>query len=240
MESTLPTHDDGIVLVIDDEPAILRLLELELSTNGYRVITALDAEDGLAKFARHQPHVVIVDLLLPGTPGVEAIRRIKSASAAPVIVISATSNEAMKLEALDVGADDFIAKPFSPARVTATVSSLLAKEGTATNDPVVTAGGVRIDLQRQLVVRGGRPVRLSESEWRLIEQLARTPGEPRLNQELLANVWGAEYRNDIEYLRAWMKRLRAKLGDTPGQNVIVPYLDVGFTLNVGAENVGGK
>jgi two-component system, OmpR family, KDP operon response regulator KdpE len=227
----------GTILAIDDEPSLLRLLRLELSTHGYCVVTAANGEEGLERFASHRPDVVLLDIILPGLSGLDVLRKIKSESNTPVVLITARSTEQTRLEALALGADDFIAKPFSPERVTDSIRYLLAgARGEAVRTIVSAGGGIKVDLHRRLVMRGDEPIHLSRSEWQLIEELARSPGEPLLYQELLSNVWGPEYRNDVAYLRMWMQRLKSKLGDSSERSeVIRPYLDVGFILNASLE-----
>jgi two-component system, OmpR family, KDP operon response regulator KdpE len=225
-------NDPAVVLAIDDEPSVLRLLRLELSSHGYCVITSATGEEGLDLFASSHPDLVVLDLVLPGMSGIEVLRTIKSESDTPVVLLTAKSSEQARLEALSLGADDFIAKPFMPERLSDSVGRLLAEARGEHVNPLITAGEISVDLTRRLVLRGGRPVDLNRSEWELIAQLARSPGEPRLYQELLTRVWGPDYREDVGYLRLWIERLRWKLGDSDEQPaVILPYFDVGFILN---------
>ena len=208
------------------------MLRLELSTQGYEVLTSSNGVEALEIFAQRRPHVVILDLIMEGESGLDLLRRIKSSADTPVIVISAESGKDAVLEAMSVGADDFIAKPFHPQRVSDSVELLLKKGRGEPANPVVVAGNVHVDLVRRIVTRDGEHVPLSRSEWQLLEQLARSPGEPRLYQELLSKVWGSEYRDEVAFLRVWIDRLRAKLGDARQQpQVILPYLDVGYLLD---------
>jgi DNA-binding response OmpR family regulator len=195
-------------------------------------VSALDVEDGWAKFEASRPDIVIVDLLLPGESGLEILRRVKAVSSTPVVLISAAASEAVKLEAMGLGADDFLAKPFIPGRLSETLAFLLAKQRGGVAGAVLRSGDVQIDLARKRVLLGERTLELSQSEWRLIDQLAKTPGQPRLNEELLTAVWGRDYHADLAYLRVWIDRLRTKIGDdVRAPHVILGYLDVGFTLN---------
>jgi two-component system KDP operon response regulator KdpE len=221
------------VLAIDDEPSVLRMLRLELSTQGYDVLTSSNGVEALEIFAQRRPHVVIIDLIMEGELGLDLLRRIKSSADTPVIVISAESGKDTVMESMSLGADDFIAKPFHPQRVSDSVEFLMKKGRGEPTNPIVVAGNVQVDLARHIVTRDGEHVALSRSEWQLLEQLARSPGEPRLYQELLSSVWGSEYRDEIAFLRTWIDRLRAKLGDAcPQPKVILPYLDVGYILAV--------
>lgn len=232
--------EGALILIIDDEPGLLRLLKLELSSEGYRVATAPDGAEGLRMFGEARPRLVLLDLVMPMMSGLDVLREIKQNSDVPVVLITAQVSEQTRLEAMALGADDFIRKPFSPDRVTSSVKFLLSDEhdGGSPGPVLKAAGGqVEIDMLRGIVLRSGVRVPLSRSEWALLEELARSPGEPRLHQELLSRVWGPEFRHDVGYLQVWIQRLRAKLGDTSDSaQVIGPYLDVGYVLEAEVTN----
>lgn len=219
------------ILAIDDEPGVLRLLRLELSDDRYEVATASDGEEGLRLCREWHPQLVLLDLVMPGTSGLHILKRIKEDTSLPVVVVSAMTSEQTRAEAMSLGADDFISKPFSLDRLASTVEMLLGSETERGKRNVVlraARGDIEIDMLRAEVRRRGERLPLSHSEWRLLEELGRTPGEPRLAQELLANVWGHEYVKDIAFLRIWIDRLRGALGD---EGVLIqPYLGVGYVL----------
>lgn len=225
---SLPT-----ILVVDDEPAILRLFRLALSQD-YRVLTAELGNDALKSVSSEHPDLVLLDLVLRDMSGLDVLRAIKADSDIPVVLVTARSGEAERIQAVELGADDFIAKPFVAEHVAASIRFLLTsgEDRTEATQPV-KIGDVEINIPQRTVRKSGEIVRLTRSEWMIIEELARGRGEPRLHQELLSRVWGSEYRNDIDYLAVWIKRLRAKLGEGDnGPRIILPYLDVGYRLNV--------
>jgi two-component system KDP operon response regulator KdpE len=218
---------------MDDEPAIRRLLRLALSAEGFEVVVAENGEEALALFAQHAPDLVLLDIVMPGAAsGLDVLREIKASRDMPVILISARADEQARLEALALGADDFIAKPFSPERVAQSIHFLLGRGNhEAGQGYIVRSSDLEIDLVHRVVRRSGLLIDLNRSEWLLLAQLASHPGEPRLYQELLTSVWGGAYRNDLGYLRAWIKRLRHRVGDRDDSpTVILPYLDVGYLL----------
>ena len=223
-----------LILVVDDEPAIVRLLRLQLTGEHFRVVTAASGEEALSVFAEQTPDLVLLDVVMPGgMSGLDVLKAMKAQGAIPVILLTAHSDEQLRLDALSLGAEDFVSKPFSPERVTNGIRFLLGRgTGESERGAVVHAPGLEIDLTHQTVRRGNDVLDLNRSEWLLLGQLAEHPGEPRLYQELLTTVWGAEYRDDLGYLRAWIARLRTRLGDSNNQpRVILPYLDIGFLLN---------
>jgi two-component system KDP operon response regulator KdpE len=221
-------------MIVDDEPAIIRLLRLQLTADNYRVVAAGSAEEAIEVFAAQQPDLVLLDIILPGAmSGFDVLKAVKAHSDVPVILLTAQSTEQARLDALALGADDFVSKPFSPERVTNGIRFLLGRgNGESDRGAFVRAGDLEIDLTHEVVRRAGDLVDLNRSEWLLLAQLAEHPGEPRLYQELLSTVWGAAYRDDLAYLRAWIARLRTHLGDSNEEpRVVLPYLDVGFLLN---------
>lgn len=220
------------LLIVDDEPAILRLLRLQLA-NDYSLLTAENGQQALERFVANQPDLVLLDVLLPDMSGLDVLKAIRAQSDVPVILMTAHSSESVRIQALGLGADDFVSKPFVPEHLLASIRFLLARgEGVAAPGSRLVVGDVEIDLQHRIVRRAGQIVPLTHSEWTIIELLARQRGEPRLHQEILSQVWGSEYQNDIDYLAVWVKRLRAKLGDGDTEpRIILPYLDVGYRLN---------
>jgi DNA-binding response OmpR family regulator len=222
-----------LVLIVDDEPAILRLLRLALSDK-CELLTAENGEQALKSFADRHPDLILLDVILPDMSGLDVLKEVKAQSDVPVILMTAGRSEAVRIEGLQLGADEFIAKPFVPEHVAGSISFLLARgQGDATRGSLVIAGDVEIDLVHRIVRKAGRIVPLTHSEWTIIESLVLQRGEPRLHQEILSRVWGSEYQNDVEYLSLWIKRLRDKLGDDGDEpKIILPYLDVGYRLNM--------
>jgi len=207
------------VLVIDDEPQILRALRTILAEHKFRVTTASTGEEGLALAAAQPPDVVILDLGLPRMSGLEVCAQLREWTQVPVIVLSAHDTEHDKVRALDKGADDYLTKPFGIDELLARIRVALRHSAQAQGspEPVVTAGNLRIDLARHLVTRGEATVKLTATEFKLLAHLAANEGRVLTHQTILARVWGPEYADHTEYLRVYMRQLRKKLEDDPDQ-----------------------
>jgi two-component system KDP operon response regulator KdpE len=207
------------VLVIDDEPQILRALRTILAEHKFRVTTASTGEEGLALAAANPPDVVILDLGLPRMSGLEVCAQLREWTQVPVIVLSAHDTEHDKVRALDKGADDYLTKPFGIDELLARIRVALRHSAQAQGspEPVVTAGNLRIDLARHLVTRGEAAVKLTATEFKLLAYLAANEGRVLTHQTILARVWGPEYADHTEYLRVYMRQLRKKLEDDPDQ-----------------------
>ena len=226
-----------LILVIDDEEPLLRLLKLELGQQGYEVVVASTGAEGLATMEERAPELVLLDYRMLDMDGLEVLQRIRAISDVPVIMLSAFANEDVKVRAMQAGADDFVSKPFLVARLEDSIRYILGKgRGEASSSSLLSYGTVEIDLQQRQVRNASGLVPLTRSEWLLIEQLARTPGEPRLYQELLSRVWGPEYRDDLAFLRVVIDRVNDKISDgTGGPGLIRPYLGVGYYLSSKAD-----
>jgi two-component system, OmpR family, KDP operon response regulator KdpE len=206
------------VLVIDDETALLRALRINLSARDYTVHTATDGVSGLAVMARDHPDIVIVDLGLPDMDGADVIAGIRGWSTAPIIVLSARGDEAQKVHALDIGADDYVTKPFGMNELLARLRAATRRIGPTTDEPVVDVGDFVIDLaSKRVALRGGEPVRLTPTEWQLLEVLARHRGRLVTSRQLLQQVWGPAYESETHYLRVYMAQLRRKLEPDPAR-----------------------
>jgi len=205
------------VLVIDDEPQILRALRTILTEHKFRVTTASTGEEGLALAAAQPPDVVILDLGLPRMSGLEVCAQLREWTQVPVIVLSAHDTEHDKVRALDKGADDYLTKPFGIDELLARIRVALRHSAQAQGspEPVVTAGNLRIDLARHIVTRGEAEVKLTATEFKLLAYLAANEGRVLTHQTILARVWGPEYADHTEYLRVYMRQLRKKLEDDP-------------------------
>jgi two-component system KDP operon response regulator KdpE len=215
---------EPLLLVVDDEAGILRLMKLELSAQGFRVITANDGESAIAMAEEHRPDAILLDIMMPGASGLEAMRRLRERSNVPVLLVTARDKDTDKIRGLELGADDYIVKPFNPDELGARVRAVLRRAVSQDVERVVKAGDVEIDLTRRLVHKSGEPVALTRTEWLLLQHLAVNAGKVMLNTELLTRVWGPEYRDDLQYLRVWISRLRAKLEDTPSSPQIIRTL----------------
>lgn len=229
-----------LALIIDDEPAIARLIALELSGDGIRTAAAYTASDGLAACAEARPDIVLLDLILPDASGIEILPRIKRAVAAPVLVITAWVSDQLRAQAMQAGADDLAIKPFAPGEIVSRVRFLLRLDARPAR-AMLRAGELQIDVMRRRVSWRQAPIDLSHTEWQLLLQLASHPGAAVLNRDLLANVWGPEYANDVAFLRTWIHRLRVRLRDDPARpRIITPFQDAGFVLVADAvEGAGG-
>jgi two-component system KDP operon response regulator KdpE len=204
------------VLLVDDEAALLRTLSMNLEARGYRVTTAQDGESALATLRREQPDLVILDLGLPGMPGTEALRQLRTWSAVPVIVLSARHGSDDKVEALDLGADDYVTKPFGIDELLARLRAAVRRTGPG-DQAEIHAGTLRIDVQGRHVWRDGAEVRLTPTEWSLLAALATRPGRLVPQHQLLQEVWGPAYERETNYLRVYMAGLRRKLEEDPSR-----------------------
>ncbi len=215
---------EPLLLVVDDEAGILRLIKLELSAQGFRVITASSGEDALRLAEEQRPDAVLLDIMMPEITGLEVMRRLRERTNIPVLLVTAKDKDADKVRGLELGADDYIVKPFSPDELGARVRAVLRRGLGQDVERVVRAGDVEIDLTRRLVKRSGNPVAVTRTEWLLLQHLAANAGKVMLNTELLSKVWGPEYRDDLQYLRVWVSRLRAKLEQEPANPTIIKTL----------------
>lgn len=209
-----------VVLVIEDELPIRRVLRTALTSQGFRVVEATSGADGLAQAAMRAPDLVLLDLGLPDIDGFEVTRRLREWSSVPILVLSARGQEPDKIRALDAGADDYVTKPFAMGELLARMRVALrhrATLGAGDTDGVVTVGELRIDRARRQVFVGEREVRLTPIEYRLLAALARFPGRVLTHEHLLREVWGPGYSTQHHYLRVYMAQLRHKLEAEPSR-----------------------
>ena len=199
------------VLVIDDEAPILRALKINLTARKYEVSTAVDGTSGLEAMARDRPDVLILDLGLPDMDGTEVIRGVRGWTSTPIIVLSAWGQESQKVAALDAGADDYVTKPFGMDELLARLRAAVRRASPAPDEPVVAAGDFTVDLAAKRVTRGGGDVRLTPTEWQLLEVLVRNSGRLVSQRQLLHEVWGPGYETEGNYLRVFVAQLRRKL-----------------------------
>jgi two-component system, OmpR family, KDP operon response regulator KdpE len=205
------------VLVVDDEPAMLRALRINLRVRTYDVATAATGREALTEARRRPPDAVILDLGLPDVDGIEVIRTLRGRSKAPVIVLSGRTGPGDKIAALDAGADDYVTKPFSMEELLARLRAALRRDDAGALPAKVTIGGSEIDLAAHTVRNGATAVRLTPTQWRLLEILLRHPGQLVGSQRLLTEIWGPGYEHDTHYLRFHMAGLRRKLEADPSR-----------------------
>ena len=205
------------VLVIDDEAPILRALRINLTARKFEVSTAADGASGLAAMARDRPDVLILDLGLPDMDGTEVIKGVRGWTSTPIIVLSAWGQESQKVAALDAGADDYVTKPFGMDELLARLRAAVRRASPAPEAPVVTTDDFTVDLADKRVIRSGNDVRLTPTEWQLLEVLVRHAGKLVTQRQLLAEVWGPGYQNEAHYLRVYVANLRWKLEPDPSK-----------------------
>ena len=205
------------VLVVDDEPAMLRALRINLRVRKYDVTTASTGREALAEARRRPPDAVILDLGLPDLDGIEVIRELRGWSRAPVIVLSGRTGPGDKIAALDAGADDYVTKPFSMEELLARLRAALRRDDTGPLPVRVRVGRCEIDLAAHTALDGATTVRLTPTQWRLLEILLRHPGQLVGTQRLLTEIWGPGYERYTHYLRFHMAGLRRKLEDDPSR-----------------------
>jgi len=226
---------EQLILAIDDEPGILRVIKLDLSDQGFRVLTAPNGEEGLRIAEKHRPDLILLDVVLPGMPGLEVLRELRERTNVPVIMLTAKRAEADKVRGLELGADDYLGKPFSLDELSARVRAVLRRtNSTPAAEHVIKVEDIEIDLGRRMVRRNNEIVTLTRTEWNLLQCLAANAGKVMLNAELLSKVWGPEYVGDLQYLRVWISRLRAKIESDPAEpKIIRTFPGVGYMLNTG-------
>jgi len=210
------------ILVIDDEPQIHRFLGPALDAAGYEPVRADTAAAGLREIARKAPDVVVLDLGLPDLDGKEALSKARAFYKGPIIILSARDRETEKIDALDLGADDYVEKPFGVGELLARIRAALRhklQDGGA--EPVVTVGDLTVDLVKRLVTREGAPIRLSPREYDLLAQLVGGAGKVVTHRQLLTAVWGPAHEQDVQYLRVFVGQLRQKIEADPTQPVLI-------------------
>jgi two-component system, OmpR family, KDP operon response regulator KdpE len=223
-----------LILVADDEPRVTKLVSIALSEEGFRVVTASTGPEALKMADEHRPDVILLDIVMPGMDGIDVMRQLRETRAVPVILVTAKGSTADKAKGLDFGADDYISKPFHPDELAARVRAVLRRSaGSTPVSGIVRFDDIEIDLERRMVTRKGELVQLSRTEWLLLQHLSLNAGKVMLHTELLTKVWGPEYRDDIQYLRVWISRVRRKLGAQPGEpGRIRTFQGIGYLLDI--------
>ena len=230
--------DKARILVVDDEPQLTRVLRTGLSSRGYDVRAAADGLTGLETFSDWHPDLVITDLAMPNMDGLELCRRLRAVSSVPIIILSAKGEEKIKVEALDIGADDFVTKPFGIdellARVRASLRRATSRAQDEAEQTVLESGDFRVDLEARQVTVRDREVRLTPKEFDLLIYFARHSVKVLTHHTLLAAVWGGDYVEQDQYLRVFVGNLRKKLGtNLSGKSYILTEPWVGYRFNPG-------
>jgi DNA-binding response OmpR family regulator len=205
-----------VIVAVDDEPEILRVLELALDEEGFEVVSCERSVEALQLIRQRRPALVILDLLMPNLDGMTLLEQLRQVSAVPVIILTARGSDRDIIAGLERGADDYVSKPFNLDELAARVRAVLRRSRPEVEgDGLGTAsfGSLHMDFVRREVSVNGRLVPLTRNEWRLVEQLARSAGRVITREELLTRAWGADFAHDGDYLRVWMSRLRRKLAD---------------------------
>jgi two-component system KDP operon response regulator KdpE len=221
------------ILVVDDEPAVLRTLRANLAARGYEVSTAETGEEALDQFVQRRTDLVVLDLMLPGISGIEVVEALRTMASVPILVLSARGEEQTKVHALDLGADDYLTKPFGIDELLARVRALLRRPpvASAETDGVLQVGALTLNTQAHEVRRNGVPLDLTPREFDVLAYLLRNTGRVITHRVLLNAVWGPQYGRETQYLRVFINRLRRKVEDDPAHpQYILTEPGVGYRL----------
>jgi two-component system, OmpR family, KDP operon response regulator KdpE len=230
----------GRVLVVDDDPQILRAVRTTLHAHGFDVLSAGNGETALDVLTDAEVDLVILDLGLPGIEGHEVIRRVRGWSDVPIIVLSVRESQDDKVEAFEAGADDYVTKPFGMPELLARMRAVRRRAEGERGEPVLRFADLEVDLGRQLVLRGGEPVHLTPTEYRLLQAFVTNPGKLLTHRWLLQRVWGPGYGTESQYLRVFIRQLRSKLGDDPARpRFIVTESGLGYRWKPDPDGDGG-
>ena len=208
------------ILLVDDDPQLVRLVRTNLESVGYKVLTAMDTQSALELVDREMPDMILLDIMLPGIGGYELCQRIREFSDVPIIMLTAKVEDMDKVRGLKLGADDYITKPFNVQELLARIEAVLRRTRSSeeANAPrSFSCGDISVDFVQRRVTRHGQEVSLTLTEYKLLSQLVSNAGRVMLHRELLTRVWGAEYQDELEYLRAYIRHLRQKIEENPHQ-----------------------
>ena len=212
------------ILVVDDEERIINFLRTKLKASGHEVLTAGNGLEGLEQAQAQEPDLIVLDLLMPKMDGLEMLKELRSFSAVPVIILTAKGADADRIKGLQLGADDYLPKPFNPDELVARIEAIrrrLEPEKRSEIREVFQLGDVTIDFEKRKAIVRGEPKYLTRIEWLLLSQLASNAGRLMLYEDLLTRVWGPEYRDDVQILRTSISRLRGKLESDPGSPQLI-------------------
>jgi two-component system, OmpR family, KDP operon response regulator KdpE len=228
------------ILVVDDEPQIRRFLRLGLEGHGYAVLEATTAEAALRVAVAEQPELVVLDLGLPDREGFEVLSTLREWSRVPVLVLSVRNREGEKVRAFDLGADDYVVKPFGMAELLARIKAALRRRiASESAEPLFRVGGLEVDLGRRIVRVDDVEVRLSPKQYRLLQVLVSNAGKVVTHRQLLNEIWGAAHRDDVQYLRVFVRKLRRRIEADPARpRYLLTELGVGYRLRTPDQLVG--
>ncbi len=208
------------ILIVDDDPHLIRLVRMNLASEGYHVMAAADASSAFEYLDQKTPELVILDIMLPGVDGYELCQRIREFSTTPIIFLTAKVEDADKIKGLKLGADDYLTKPFNVQELLARIAAVLRRTDASREakvPPTFTCDDISVDFMRRRVTKSGHEVPLTATEYKLLIQLVSNAGRVMLHRELLTRVWGAEYQDELDYLRAYIRHLRNKIEEEPHQ-----------------------
>ena len=223
----------AVVLIVEDEESYRDAVSYMLAKEGFEVVTAADGAEGLAAFERQGADIVLLDLMMPGLSGTEVCRRLRQKSSVPIIMVTARDSEIDKVVGLELGADDYVTKPYSHRELVARIRAVLRRGQDIDLLPdVVEAGGVRMDVERHEVWVDGEPVKLALKEFELLEMLLRNAGRVLTRGQLIDRIWGADYVGDTKTLDVHVKRLRGKIEQDPANpQLLVTVRGLGYKFN---------
>lgn len=221
------------ILVVDDEIEIRRLLKVALTAHGYDVGEAANGQEGLAQTALFHPDLVILDMSLPDLDGLEVISRLREWTKVPVIILSVREHEQDKIRALDLGAEDYVTKPFNMGELLARIRVALRHQAVGQDEAVLVLGGLNIDMAHRKVMVAEKEVKLTPLEYEILKNLAQNAGKVLTHRYLLTNVWGNEYQTQSHYLRIYIRQLRKKIEPNPTQpRYILTEPGIGYRLAI--------
>jgi two-component system KDP operon response regulator KdpE len=220
------------ILIVDDEPSIRRILRISLAAQGFAIVDAKDGAEALAVVEREKPDLVILDLGLPDMDGIEVVRQLRAKSNLPIVILSVRDDERGKVEALDLGADDYVVKPFGTEELIARVRAALRHRFQVRGEqPVFVTGDLSVDLVRRIVKLGGQDVKLSPKEYELLKLLVANAGKVLTHKHILMQVWGPAHTEDVQYLRVFFRSLRQKIEPDPARpHYVLTESGVGYRL----------
>jgi DNA-binding response OmpR family regulator len=222
------------ILVVDDEERILNFLTTKLKASGYEVLTAPNGVMGLEQVQAQEPDLVVLDLLMPKMDGLDMLKQLRTFSPVPVIILTAKGADTDRIKGLQLGADDYLPKPFNPDELVARIEAIrrrLEPDERRKIPEVLELGNITVDFQKRNVLVNGQEKYLTRTEWLLLSQLINNAGRLMLYEELLTQVWGPEYRDDVQILRTWISRLRSKLESDPDNPLIRTVPKTGYIVD---------
>jgi two-component system, OmpR family, KDP operon response regulator KdpE len=226
----------GTILVVDDEPQIRRVMRTTLTSQGYTLLEARSGEEALETLRRERADLVLLDINMPGMPGLEVCREIRATSDVPIIMLTVRNTERDKVQALDAGADDYVVKPFGVDELLARIRAALRRSSPAESTPAFASSELNIDFDARSVTVRGKPVRLTPKEFDLLRLLVANRGKAIAHRKLLQSVWGPDYGDETEYLRVFINQLRKKIEKDPHHPKYIftePW--VGYRFEAGKE-----